>query len=60
MFYLCVGAVLPETNRTAPGQQSPARGMALFRGMWGVLRALGRTGVEMCAGCGGRIPSPIR
>lgn len=24
-----------------------------------MLRALGRTGVEMCAGCGGRIPSPI-
>ncbi|KAH0518127.1 Transcription factor A, mitochondrial [Microtus ochrogaster] len=34
--------------------------MALFRGMWGALRALGRSGAEMCAGCGGRLPSPLR
>ncbi|XP_057607850.1 transcription factor A, mitochondrial [Chionomys nivalis] len=33
--------------------------MALFRGMWGALRALGRSGAEMCAGCGGRLPSPL-
>lgn len=39
---------------------SSARAMALFRGMWGALRALGRSGAEMCAGCGGRLPSPLR
>ncbi|XP_021029746.1 transcription factor A, mitochondrial isoform X3 [Mus caroli] len=33
--------------------------MALFRGLWSVLKTLGRTGVDMCAGCGGRIPSSI-
>ncbi|XP_042122622.1 transcription factor A, mitochondrial isoform X2 [Peromyscus maniculatus bairdii] len=33
--------------------------MAVFRAMWGVLRALGRSGAEMCAGCGGRMPSPL-
>nr|XP_048307482.1 transcription factor A, mitochondrial isoform X1 [Myodes glareolus] len=33
--------------------------MALFRGMWGALRALGRSGAEICAGCGGRLPSPL-
>lgn len=38
---------------------SSARAMALFRGMWGALRALGRSGAEMCAGCGGRLPSPL-
>ncbi|XP_059137614.1 transcription factor A, mitochondrial [Peromyscus eremicus] len=33
--------------------------MALFRAVWGVLRALGRSGAEMCGGCGGRVPSPL-
>ncbi|OBS68596.1 hypothetical protein A6R68_02867 [Neotoma lepida] len=33
--------------------------MALFRGLWGALRALGRSGAKMCAGCGGRMPSAL-
>ncbi|ERE92778.1 transcription factor A, mitochondrial isoform X1 [Cricetulus griseus] len=33
--------------------------MALFQGLWGALRALGRSGAELCAGCGGRLPSPL-
>ncbi|XP_051009162.1 transcription factor A, mitochondrial [Acomys russatus] len=33
--------------------------MALLRGMWGALRALGRSRAEMCADCGGRLPSPF-
>nr|XP_020022990.1 transcription factor A, mitochondrial-like [Castor canadensis] len=33
--------------------------MALLRGMWGALRALGRSGAELCAGCGSRLRSPF-
>ncbi|XP_021483058.1 transcription factor A, mitochondrial [Meriones unguiculatus] len=33
--------------------------MALLRGMWGSLRALGRSGAEMCAGCGINLRSPL-
>ncbi|XP_005385971.1 PREDICTED: transcription factor A, mitochondrial [Chinchilla lanigera] len=33
--------------------------MALLRGVWGVLRALGRSGAELCAGCGSRLRSPF-
>ncbi|XP_055454962.1 transcription factor A, mitochondrial [Psammomys obesus] len=33
--------------------------MALLRGMWGALRALGRSGAEMCTGCGINLRSPV-
>ncbi|KAM6182278.1 transcription factor A, mitochondrial [Erethizon dorsatum] len=33
--------------------------MALLRGVWGVLRALERSGAELCAGCGSRLRSPF-
>uniref|UniRef100_A0A8C9AUT1 Transcription factor A, mitochondrial n=1 Tax=Prolemur simus TaxID=1328070 RepID=A0A8C9AUT1_PROSS len=33
--------------------------MALIRSMWGVLSALGRSGAELCAGCGSRLRSPF-
>ncbi|XP_006831163.1 PREDICTED: transcription factor A, mitochondrial isoform X2 [Chrysochloris asiatica] len=34
--------------------------MALFRGVWGVLSALGKSGAELCAGCGSRLRFPLR
>ncbi|KAL2769646.1 transcription factor A, mitochondrial isoform 2 precursor [Daubentonia madagascariensis] len=33
--------------------------MALLRSMWGVLSALGRSGAELCAGCGSRLRLPF-
>ncbi|KAL4841981.1 hypothetical protein H8958_020150 [Nasalis larvatus] len=33
--------------------------MALLRSMWGVLSALGRSGAELCTGCGSRLRSPF-
>ncbi|KAB0348803.1 transcription factor A, mitochondrial [Muntiacus reevesi] len=33
--------------------------MALLRGMWGVLNALGKSGADLCAGCGSRLRSPF-
>ncbi|XP_045424743.1 transcription factor A, mitochondrial isoform X2 [Lemur catta] len=33
--------------------------MALIRSMWGVLSALGRSGAELCAGCGSRLRLPF-
>ncbi|XP_023563141.1 transcription factor A, mitochondrial-like [Octodon degus] len=33
--------------------------MALLRGAWSVLSALGRSGAELCAGCGSRLRSPF-
>uniref|UniRef100_A0A2I3NF81 HMG box domain-containing protein n=1 Tax=Papio anubis TaxID=9555 RepID=A0A2I3NF81_PAPAN len=33
--------------------------MAFLRSMWGVLNALGRSGVELCSGCGSRLRSPF-
>ncbi|XP_004858361.1 transcription factor A, mitochondrial [Heterocephalus glaber] len=33
--------------------------MAFLRGVWGVLRTPGRSGAELCAGCGGRLRSPF-
>ncbi|MBZ3879485.1 Transcription factor A, mitochondrial [Sciurus carolinensis] len=33
--------------------------MALLRGVWGVLRDLGKSGVELCSGCGNRLRSPF-
>ncbi|XP_003473618.2 transcription factor A, mitochondrial [Cavia porcellus] len=33
--------------------------MALLRGVWSVARALGRSGAELCAGCGSRLRSPF-
>lgn len=59
----CVGTVVCTTTavrKRCRASTSPARAMALFRGMWGALRALGRSGAEICAGCGGRLPSPLR
>lgn len=34
--------------------------MALFRGVWSVLSALGKSGADLCAGCGSRLRSPFR
>ncbi|XP_054937086.1 transcription factor A, mitochondrial isoform X2 [Physeter macrocephalus] len=33
--------------------------MALLRGVWGVLSALGKSGADLCAGCGSRLRSPL-
>ncbi|KAM9701874.1 transcription factor A, mitochondrial isoform 2-T5 [Dama dama] len=33
--------------------------MALLRGVWGVLNALGKSGADLCAGCGSRLRSPF-
>ncbi|KAM9618494.1 transcription factor A, mitochondrial isoform 2-T2 [Trichechus inunguis] len=33
--------------------------MALLRGVWGVLSALGKSGAELCAGCGSRLRFPL-
>ncbi|KAI2555868.1 TFAM isoform 2 [Pan troglodytes] len=33
--------------------------MAFLRSMWGVLSALGRSGAELCTGCGSRLRSPF-
>ncbi|KAM6184826.1 transcription factor A, mitochondrial [Rhynchocyon petersi] len=33
--------------------------MAFLRGVWGVLSALGRSGAELCAGCGTRLRFPL-
>ncbi|XP_048194761.1 transcription factor A, mitochondrial [Perognathus longimembris pacificus] len=33
--------------------------MSLFRGVWGALRALGRSGAELCTGCGSRLCTPF-
>uniref|UniRef100_A0A7N5P4F1 Transcription factor A, mitochondrial n=1 Tax=Ailuropoda melanoleuca TaxID=9646 RepID=A0A7N5P4F1_AILME len=33
--------------------------MALFRGVWSVLSALGKSGADLCAGCGSRLRSPF-
>uniref|UniRef100_A0A2K6BJW7 Transcription factor A, mitochondrial n=1 Tax=Macaca nemestrina TaxID=9545 RepID=A0A2K6BJW7_MACNE len=33
--------------------------MAFLRSMWGVLNALGRSGAELCSGCGSRLRSPF-
>ncbi|KAM4852277.1 transcription factor A, mitochondrial [Thomomys bottae] len=33
--------------------------MSILRGVWGVLRALGRSGAELCNGCGSRLCSPL-
>ncbi|KAM5140287.1 transcription factor A, mitochondrial isoform 2-T2 [Callospermophilus lateralis] len=33
--------------------------MALLRGVWGVLRDLGKSGMELCSGCGNRLRSPF-
>nr|KAF6459342.1 transcription factor A, mitochondrial [Rousettus aegyptiacus] len=33
--------------------------MALLRGMWGVLSALGTSGASLCADCGSRLRSPF-
>ncbi|XP_019587471.1 transcription factor A, mitochondrial [Rhinolophus sinicus] len=33
--------------------------MALLRGVWGVLSALGKSGAALCADCGGRLRSPF-
>ncbi|XP_064344239.1 transcription factor A, mitochondrial isoform X2 [Camelus dromedarius] len=33
--------------------------MALLRGVWGVLSALGKSGADLCAGCGSRLRSPF-
>ncbi|ELW67206.1 Transcription factor A, mitochondrial [Tupaia chinensis] len=33
--------------------------MALLRGVWGALSALGKSGAELCAGCGSRLRSPF-
>ncbi|XP_007957573.1 transcription factor A, mitochondrial [Orycteropus afer afer] len=33
--------------------------MALLRGVWGVLSALGKSGAELCAGCGNRLCFPF-
>lgn len=37
-----------------------ADAMALLRGVWGVLNALGKSGADLCAGCGSRLRSPFR
>ncbi|EPY76365.1 hypothetical protein CB1_001434002 [Camelus ferus] len=36
-----------------------AAAMALLRGVWGVLSALGKSGADLCAGCGSRLRSPF-
>ncbi|XP_075390046.1 transcription factor A, mitochondrial [Tenrec ecaudatus] len=33
--------------------------MALLRGVWGMLSALGKTGADLCAGCGSRLRFPL-
>nr|XP_054099017.1 transcription factor A, mitochondrial isoform X2 [Callithrix jacchus] len=33
--------------------------MAFLRSMWGVLSALGRSGAELCTGCGSRLSYPV-
>ncbi|XP_040831739.1 transcription factor A, mitochondrial isoform X2 [Ochotona curzoniae] len=33
--------------------------MALLRGVWGALRTLGKSGADLCAGCGSRLRSPF-
>ncbi|XP_066098558.1 transcription factor A, mitochondrial [Saccopteryx bilineata] len=33
--------------------------MALLRGLWGVLSGLGKSGADLCAGCGTRLRSPF-
>ncbi|XP_023041347.1 transcription factor A, mitochondrial isoform X2 [Piliocolobus tephrosceles] len=33
--------------------------MAFLRSLWGVLSALGRSGAELCTGCGSRLRSPF-
>uniref|UniRef100_A0A8C3YVE0 Transcription factor A, mitochondrial n=1 Tax=Catagonus wagneri TaxID=51154 RepID=A0A8C3YVE0_9CETA len=33
--------------------------MALLRGVWGVLSALGKSGADLCAVCGSRLRSPL-
>uniref|UniRef100_A0A667HVC3 Transcription factor A, mitochondrial n=1 Tax=Lynx canadensis TaxID=61383 RepID=A0A667HVC3_LYNCA len=33
--------------------------MAFFRGVWSVLSALGKSGADLCAGCGSRLRSPF-
>ncbi|CAI9177815.1 unnamed protein product [Rangifer tarandus platyrhynchus] len=33
--------------------------MALLRGMWGMLNTLGKSGADLCAGCGSRLRSPF-
>ncbi|XP_067566277.1 transcription factor A, mitochondrial isoform X2 [Pseudorca crassidens] len=33
--------------------------MALLRGVWGVLSALGKSGADLCAGCGSQLRSPL-
>ncbi|XP_042552410.1 transcription factor A, mitochondrial [Dipodomys spectabilis] len=33
--------------------------MSLLRGVWGALRVLGRSGAELCTGCGSRLCSPF-
>ncbi|NP_001029188.2 transcription factor A, mitochondrial precursor [Bos taurus] len=33
--------------------------MALLRGVWGVLNALGKSGADLCAGCGSRLRYPF-
>lgn len=43
-----------------PATALSAGAMALLRGVWGVLSALGKSGADLCADCGSRLRSPFR
>ena len=51
---------MPGLCRELGPGQCFADAMALLRGMWGMLNALGKSGVDLCAGCGSRLRSPFR
>ncbi|XDB65357.1 hypothetical protein AB1E18_018652 [Capra hircus] len=54
-FLSCQGAA----GKWGLGSALSADAMALLRGVWGVLNALGKSGADLCAGCGSRLRSPF-